>query len=62
MKDAVDAAIDQCSEVFNLRDSIEEARITAEQSTNDQQRKKYAQRGTRNWLLLDTLALIILDT
>ena len=48
MKDAVDAAIDQCSEAFNLRLSIEDARINAEQATNDQQRKIYAQRGLQN--------------
>ena len=48
VKDSVDAAIDQCSEVYNLRDSIEEARICAEQATTDPQRKKYAQRGIHN--------------
>ena len=45
MKDAVDAAIDKCSESFNLRESIEKARINAEQATTDSQRKLYAQRG-----------------
>lgn len=45
VKDAVDSAIDRCSEVINLRDSIEGARINAEQATSDQQRKMYAQRG-----------------
>ena len=45
VKDAVDAAIDKCSEAFNLRESIEHARIHAEQATNDSQRKLYAQRG-----------------
>lgn len=48
VKDSVDAAIDQCSEVFNLRETIEKARINAEQATTDQQRKKYAQRGIHN--------------
>ncbi|EJD06892.1 uncharacterized protein FOMMEDRAFT_75682 [Fomitiporia mediterranea MF3/22] len=48
VKEAVDSAIDSCSEAFNLRDSIEEARINAEQATNDQQRKMYAQRGLHN--------------
>ncbi|KAL5486072.1 hypothetical protein ACEPAI_7116 [Sanghuangporus weigelae] len=48
VKDAVDAAIDKCSEAFNLRESIEEARINAEQATTDQQRKLYAQRGLHN--------------
>ena len=35
VKVAVDDAIDQCAEVLNLRDSIEEARIRAEQITED---------------------------
>ncbi|KAH8117959.1 inositol hexakisphosphate-domain-containing protein [Phellopilus nigrolimitatus] len=48
VKDAVDAAIDQCSEVFNLRDSIEDARIDAEQASNEQQKKAHAQRGLHN--------------
>lgn len=45
VKNAVDEAIDQCSVVFNLRDSIEEARIRAEQSTDDQQRRIHAAKG-----------------
>ena len=44
VKDAVDAAIDQCSDVYNLRDSIEDSRMRAEQASNDQTRKSYAQR------------------
>ena len=47
MKAVVDQAIDQCAELTNLRDSIEEARISAEQATNDQTRKLNAQRGKR---------------
>ncbi|KAI5118140.1 hypothetical protein M0805_001739 [Coniferiporia weirii] len=57
VKDAVDAAVDQCSEVFNLRDSIEEARISAEQAGSNQQRKIHAQRGLHN--LRRYFALII---
>ena len=45
VKEAVDDAIDQCAEVFNLRDSIEEARIRAEQVTDERQRRSLAQRG-----------------
>ena len=45
VKRAVDDAIDQCSEVFNLRDSIEESRVLAEQATDEQKKKSYAQRG-----------------
>jgi hypothetical protein len=45
VKDAVDDAIDQCAEVFNLRDSIEEARIRAEQVTAEREKRSFAQRG-----------------
>ena len=48
VKLAVDDAIDQCSEVFNLRDSIEEARSRAEQATDERQRRLYAHRGLQN--------------
>jgi hypothetical protein len=47
VKEAVDDAIDQCAEVFNLRDSIEEARIRAEHATDERQKRSFAQRGTR---------------
>ena len=49
VKDAVDAAIDQCSDVYNLRDSIEDSRMRAEQASNDQARKSYAQRGNTKY-------------
>src|SRR6266404_7055437 len=45
VKAAVDDAIDQCSEVFNLRDSIEEARIRAEQATDEREKRSFAQKG-----------------
>ena len=45
VKNAVDDAIDQCAEVFNLRDSIEELRMRAEQSSDERSKKQYAQRG-----------------
>jgi Inositol hexakisphosphate len=45
VKSAVDDAIDQCAEVFNLRDSIEEARIRAEQVTDQREKRSFAQRG-----------------
>ncbi|KAI8980087.1 inositol hexakisphosphate-domain-containing protein [Trametes punicea] len=49
VKQAVDDAIDQCSQVFNLREAIEEARTRAEQATNDErQRRLYAHRGLQN--------------
>ena len=48
VKDAVDCAIDQCSDAFNLRASIEDARINAEQATTEHQRKLHAQKGLHN--------------
>lgn len=45
VKEAVDDAIDQCAEVFNLRDSIEEARIRAEQVADERQKRSFAQKG-----------------
>ena len=41
----MDDAIDQCAEVFNLRDSIEEARIRAEQVRDEREKRSLAQRG-----------------
>lgn len=41
----MDDAIDQCAEVLNLRDSIEEARIRAEQVTDEREKRSLAQRG-----------------
>jgi hypothetical protein len=45
VKTAVDDAIDQCSEVFNLRDSIEESRMLVEQATDERQKKIQATKG-----------------
>ena len=45
VKTAVDDAIDQCAEVLNLRDSIEEARIRAEQVKDEREKRSFAQRG-----------------
>jgi hypothetical protein len=45
VKTAVDDAIDQCAEVFNLRDSIEEARIRAEQVSDEREKRAFAQKG-----------------
>jgi hypothetical protein len=51
VKNIVDDAIDQCSTVFNLRDSIEESRNRAEQATDEKQKRIHAQKGLS--LLLD---------
>ncbi|KAI0783947.1 inositol hexakisphosphate-domain-containing protein [Irpex lacteus] len=48
VKNVVDDAIDQCAEVYNLRDSIEDSRIRAEQATDDRAKKQFAQRGLAN--------------
>ena len=45
MKSAVDDAIDQCSTVFNLRDSIEETRLEAEQATDEIKKRLYTLKG-----------------
>jgi len=39
VKNAVDNAIDLCSSVINIRDSIEEARLRAEEASNEKQKK-----------------------
>ncbi|KAF8623644.1 hypothetical protein AX17_007344 [Amanita inopinata Kibby_2008] len=48
IKNIVDDAIDQCGAVFNLRKSIEEARVGAEQATDEKQKKLCAQKGLQN--------------
>ena len=45
MKSAVDDAIDQCSAVYNLRDSIEDARLKAEGATDEKQKRLYTAKG-----------------
>jgi hypothetical protein len=45
IKNEVDDAIDLCAEVFNLRDSIEEARALCEQATDERQKKALANKG-----------------
>ncbi|KAM6504289.1 Inositol hexakisphosphate domain containing protein [Amanita muscaria] len=48
VKSVVDDAIDQCAAVFNLRHSIEEARVMAERATDENQKKSHAQKGLQN--------------
>ncbi|KAL0953290.1 hypothetical protein HGRIS_004539 [Hohenbuehelia grisea] len=50
VKNVVDDAIDQCAEVFNLRESIEEARTRAEQATDEKQKKIHAQKVINTFL------------
>lgn len=46
IKETVDNAVDQCAVVYNLRDSIEESRVQAEQAVDDKQKRAHAQKGT----------------
>ncbi|TFK28151.1 hypothetical protein FA15DRAFT_753712 [Coprinopsis marcescibilis] len=48
IKSIVDDAIDQCAEVYNLRDAIEEARSRAEDASDDNQKKVWAAKGMQN--------------
>ncbi|KAG6856508.1 hypothetical protein H0H87_003701 [Tephrocybe sp. NHM501043] len=48
VKHTVDDAIDQCSAVLNLREAIEELRNKAEGTTDEKQKKAFAQKGLQN--------------
>ncbi|KAF8577784.1 hypothetical protein K439DRAFT_1417887 [Ramaria rubella] len=48
VKAAVDRAIDQCARFFNLRDSIEDAALRAEEATDEQQSRRHIERGVHN--------------
>ncbi|KXN91655.1 Paladin [Leucoagaricus sp. SymC.cos] len=48
VKNTVDDAIDQCSTVYNLRESIDLLRVKSEEATDDGQKKLYAQKGLQN--------------
>jgi hypothetical protein len=45
VKSIVDETIDQCSQIYNLRDSIEEARVKAEKAIDEHQKKVYTAKG-----------------
>lgn len=48
VKNSVDDAIDQCSAVYNLRETIDILRVKSEEATDDTQKKTYAQKGLQN--------------
>ncbi|KAF8825263.1 hypothetical protein HHX47_DHR7000589 [Lentinula edodes] len=48
IKETVDNAVDQCAVVYNLRDSIEESRVQAEQAVDDKQKRAHAQKALQN--------------
>ncbi|KAF5359127.1 hypothetical protein D9756_003293 [Leucocoprinus leucothites] len=45
VKNTVDDAIDQCSAVYNLRESIDLLRVRSEEAMEDARKKLYAQKG-----------------
>jgi hypothetical protein len=45
VKNTVDEAIDQCAAVFNLRDAIEDARVRAEETTDEREKRMSTSRG-----------------
>lgn len=47
MKEAVDDAIDQCSEIQNVRESIEISRGFAEDATDEKQKQHHISQGSR---------------
>ncbi|PPQ89339.1 hypothetical protein CVT25_003176 [Psilocybe cyanescens] len=48
VKNAVDEAIDRCSAVYNLRDAIDDARIRAEEVTDEKQKRIHTSKGLHN--------------
>ncbi|KAG8748240.1 hypothetical protein FRC10_007629 [Ceratobasidium sp. 414] len=48
VKRMVDDAVDQCDQFLNLRESIEEARLQAEDATDERQKKRFFQVGLHN--------------
>lgn len=48
MKNAVDNAIDLCSSVINLRESIEEARLRAEQAGDEKQKRMHTTKALQH--------------
>lgn len=60
IRDIVDNAIEQCSAVFNLKDSIEVARHNAEQATDEKVKRAFAQKGL--WNLRRYFELIVFQS
>jgi hypothetical protein len=48
VRNAVDDAIDLCSSVVNLRESIEEARLRAEQATDERHKRMHTTKALQN--------------
>jgi len=45
VKSTVDEAIETCAQVFNLHKAIEEARIAAEETNHEREKRREIQRG-----------------
>lgn len=45
VKNTVDEVIDRCAVVMNLRDSIDDERILAEEATEEKQKRIHASKG-----------------
>jgi len=48
VKNTVDAIIDQCAVIHNLRDSIEDSRVLAEQASDEKGKRAHAQKALAN--------------
>ena len=57
VKCIVDTAIEACAQVFNLHKAIEEARIAAEETTDEREKRREIQKGP--WLCSHSLSMCI---
>ena len=46
VKSTVDEAIEACAQVFDLHKAIEEARIAAEETTDEREKRREIQKGS----------------
>ena len=56
VKGTVDKAIEACAQVFNLHKAIEDARIAAEETTDEREKRREIQRGP--WLCSHSLSVV----
>lgn len=59
VKQAVDDAIDQCSQVLNLRESIEACRVQAEDAADENQKRAHITRGAIDISVFESLKLML---
>lgn len=60
VKGTVDEAIEACAQVFNLHKAIEEARIAAEETTDEREKRREIQKGP--WLGSQSLSVVHLPS